>query len=110
MPRAMSSSAIRDGQVLHRVAALLAGDLRGGGERGGEDRQPGEHPLRGRGQQVIAPLDGAGQRLLPAGQVGQGARALQRPGQPGQDLLRGQQPDRGGGEFQGQRQAVQPAA
>ena len=35
---------------------------------------------------------------------------LQLPGQPSQYLVRGQQPHGGGGEFQGQRQAVEPAA
>ena len=66
--------------VLERVADVRAGDLPGGvGERGGEHRQPGENPLRGCGQQVITPLDGAGQRLLPAGQAGHGAWALQLP-------------------------------
>ena len=44
------------------------------------------------------------------GQVGQGARAFQLLRQPGQYLAWGQQPHRGGREFQRQRQAVEPAA
>ena len=101
---------------LSRPAGLaLIGDADGFGreqaERPGEHSQPGEQRLLAGRQQAEAPVQGVLQGALPFGQVagpaGQHAEPLV---QPRGQRLRGQQPDPGRGQLDGQRQPVQPAA
>ena len=77
----------------------------------GEDREPAQDgPLR-LGQQVVAPVDGGAQRLVPGegrpAAAGQEAEAVV---QPGRDLLHRQGAHPGGGQLDGQRHAVEAAA
>ena len=77
----------------------------------GEDRQPAQQGPLGRGEQLVAPVQGRRQRPVP-GQGGPAA-ARQQPEavvQPGRDLLHRQRPHPGRRQLDRQGDAVQPAA
>ena len=76
-----------------------------------EHCQPGEQSLLIGREQAKAPVERVAQGPLPFGQVTRSAGQNAHPViEPGQQRLRGQQPDPGGGQLDGQRQAVQPTA
>ena len=80
-------------------------------ERPREYAQPGKQRLLAGRQQVEAPPQGVLQSALPLGQVADPAGKHAEPlTQPRGQRLRGQQPDPGCGQLDGQRQPVQPAA
>ena len=80
-------------------------------EAPGEHCQPGEQGLLVGRQQAEAPVERVAQGPLPFGQVTRSGGQHAHPVvEPGQQRLRGQQPDPGGGQLDGQRQAVQPTA
>ena len=100
-------------QRRQRSTPSPAHDRLGGVERPAarEDRQPPEQrPLR-LGQQPVAPVDQAAQRLVPRERrpaaAGQQAEAVV---EPRGDLLDGERPHARGGQLDRQRDAVQPLA
>ncbi len=88
-------------------------DLLGGGQRAasGEDGEAAQHGAFGGVQQVPGPVDDGAQGLL-AGQRGAAAVAEEAEAvvETVGDLARGEHPQPGGGQFDGERQPVQPAA
>src|SRR5260370_7762890 len=73
-----------------------------------KDGEPPEEPLLIGVEQLIAPLDGPAQRLLPRWCVAYTTRQhRQSPAQPSEQRWWRQQFDAGGGQFNGQRQAIQ---
>ena len=97
---------VLDGQ--RAVGADLLGHVQG---PAGKHRQAAQQDLLGRGEQVMAPVDGGPQRPLPRrrGPVA-GTQQREAVAQPGGDLLGGQHAHPGGGQLDGQRHAVQGAA
>ena len=94
-----------------RLALRIAGDGRGGLERGptGENREAGEEPLLVGIEQVIAPGDGVAHRLLARGEIARPALEDVQPAvEPSQQRIWREQTDARGGKLDGQRQAVQP--
>ncbi len=95
------------------VDAVARADLFRGGQIAatGEDGQPAQHGALGLIGQIPGPVDHRAQGLLP-GQQG-AAAAGQQPEtvvEPVGQLPRGEHPQAGRGEFDGERQAVQPPA
>ena len=73
-----------------------------------EDREPVEHPLLGLRQQLVAPVDGGAQRLLPClGGAGAGGEQGEPVREPLGHLDRRQRRHPGGGELEGERDAVE---
>ena len=73
-----------------------------------EDREPVEHPLLGLREQLVAPVDGGAQRLLPfVGGAGAGGEQGEPVREPLGHLDRRQRRDPGGGELEGERDAVE---
>ena len=73
-----------------------------------EDREPVEHPLLGLRQQLVAPVDGGAQRLLPFfGGAGAGGEQGEPVREPLGHLDRRQRRYPGGGELEGERDAVE---
>ena len=74
-----------------------------------EDRQPGEHQTPGVGQELVAPVqrrpDGLMARIRPVTAEQQPELTIEAVG----DLLGGEDPDPGCGQFDGQRDAIHPA-
>ncbi len=99
-------------QALRRVKAIPPADGLGciRRERPREDRQLREQLPGGFRQQVIAPLERRGQRLLTVGQAGKAAGALHALIEPLQHLLRREQPHPPGRELQRQGKTIQPTA
>ena len=81
-----------------------------GGPAAGEDGEPGEEPALFRGEQVVAPGDGAAQRPLALGLVARPAREVEAPAEPLEDRRRAHDPDAGRGELDRQREAVEALA
>lgn len=88
-------------------------DRLGGGEGAAarEDGEPAQHGAFGLVQEVPGPVDDGAQGLL-TGQYGAGSAGEQAEPvvEPVGDLARGEHPQPGGGEFDGERQSVQAAA
>ncbi len=99
-------------QRLQRVEHV-AGHLLGGLQRpaAGEHRQVRERAPLALVQQVVAPLDRRPQRALALGRVARAAGQQVEPAAEAlEDRRRGEQPRAGGGELDGERQAVEPPA
>ena len=100
-------------RVHHRSPDGVTADGRDGGqaEAPGEYREPGEQRLFVGGKQAEAPVQRVPQGPLPFGQVTRpGGQQAHPVIEPREQRARRQQPDPGGGQLDGQRQAVQPAA
>ena len=101
---------------LHHVARRAAGlgahrARRLQGEAPDEHRQRAEQAAIGLLEQVVAPLDGPAQGLLPGRQVASAADEQREPAvQAVEEGRRREQLDAGSGELEGQGQPVQPAA
>ena len=99
-----------------RQAAPYVRGLRDGGgevrgERRGDDRDPLEQVPVGRGEQFPAPVDHRPQARVPLRQAAQGVVEQREPvGQPGEHVVDRHVPQPRGGEFEGQRQVVEPVA
>jgi hypothetical protein len=80
-------------------------------ERASKHPETGEQCLLGGREQVEAPVQGAAQGSLTLRQIAwAGRQQPQAVADPGQQRLRRQHPDPGGGKLDGQRQPVQPTA
>ncbi len=76
-----------------------------------EDRQPAEQDALRLGQQVVTPVDGGAQRLVPRdGRAAAGGQQREAVVQAGGDLLHRKHLHAGGGQFDRQRDAVQALA
>ena len=100
-------------RVHHRPVDVITADGGDGGqaEGPGEHAEPGEQGLLTGRQQAVAPVQRAAQGPLPFGQVMRSGGQQAHPViEPGEQRPRRQQPDPGSGQFDGERQAVQPPA
>ncbi len=97
-------------QDLAGVCVLVPDDVLGRHQRPTplEDRQPVEHALLGIRQELVAPVDGGAQCLLPLlGGAGAGGEQGEAMREPLGDLDRRQGRDPCGGELEGERDAVE---
>ena len=104
---------LQRGEQVRRYAVQPGQDVRRGVgvERTGEHRKPPERGLFAWREQVVAPRHGGPQAAVARrGGTGTSGQQGEPVVQPGHDRVRWQQPYRAGGQFQRQRQPVQPAA
>lgn len=103
------------GGVLRRVGGIGADRLRlGQREAAGEDGEAAQHGPLARVQELPRPVDHGPQGLLPGPQRPAGAGAVAEEAEPVveavRELARGEHPQPGGGEFEGEGQPVEAAA